>query len=144
MILSLAAEIGGHTLISWYAEAKREQTEEQLPKSSKHLILTERVTKDHSKIRPACNKFTVCNFPATFLPYATFLQHYLQHAVFCNLSATHAGISCNTHCLQHCLQHCLPHGHDHYINIAIVCNTSFHQTPFEDALSAGDSNSKAH
>ena len=64
----------------------------------------------HSKIRPGCNKFTVCNIPATFLPYATLLQHYLQHAVFCNISATSAGNSCNTHYLQHCLQHCLQHG----------------------------------
>jgi len=84
--------------------------------------------------------------PATNLPSATFLQpfYHMQHScnIICNMlySATYlqhmlslaaTRIACNIVCNIVC-------------HTVIVCNTSFHQTPFEDALSAGDSNSKAY
>jgi len=82
--------------------------------------------------------------PATNLPSATFLQpfYHMQHScnIICNMmySATYlqhmlalaaTRIACNIVCNFVC-------------NTVIVCNTSFHQTPFECALGVEDSNSR--
>jgi len=84
--------------------------------------------------------------PATNLPSATFLQpfYHMQHScnIICNTlySATYlqhmpalaaTRIACNIVCSIVC-----------QCNTVIFCNTSFHQTPFEDGLGVGDSNSR--